>query len=554
MTLVEMKETGRTMPKPVILDCTLRDGGYYNAWDFPEELINLYLEAIKAAEVDIVELGFRFLKNSGFKGACAFTTDAFIRSLRIPEGLQIAVMVNGADLLSGAGLERTLGQLFSATAAHSPVQVVRIACHYQEFRRALPASAWLSERGYKVGFNLMQISDRGREEVTQIAREAAKWPIDVLYFADSAGSMAPDNVAQIIAWLREVWPGPIGFHAHDNMGLALQNTLRAHHEGAIWLDATVTGMGRGPGNTRTEELMIEAEALRRRRSNLVPLLAIIRKHFKPMKEQYGWGTNPFYYLSGKYGIHPTYIQEMLNDARFTDEDIFAAIEYLRAVGGKRFSHETLEMALQFYVGKPVGTWAPASLIAGREVLLLGTGPGAARHRMALEAYIRHFRPVVIALNTQSAIDGRLIDIRVACHPIRLLADGARHATLDQPLITPASMLPAAIRLALGDKVLLDFGLSIEPGHFDFGDTSCILPSAQVFAYALAIATSGRASRITLAGFDGYGPDDPRNQEMDKLIAEYAALKAALPLVSITASRYAVRQASVYAPATTQGVS
>ncbi len=84
------------------LDCGLRDGGYYNAWDFSPELIEQYLAAMQASGMDVVELGFRTLKNEGFQGPCAFTTDDFIRSLQIPKGLPIGVMVNGSELV-GAG-------------------------------------------------------------------------------------------------------------------------------------------------------------------------------------------------------------------------------------------------------------------------------------------------------------------------------------------------------------------------------------------------------------------------------------------------------------------
>jgi len=76
------------------LDCTLRDGGYYNAWDFSQGLIDDYLLAMKAAQVDVVKLDFRFLKNEGFKGACAYTTGDFFESLTIPSGLKVAVMLN----------------------------------------------------------------------------------------------------------------------------------------------------------------------------------------------------------------------------------------------------------------------------------------------------------------------------------------------------------------------------------------------------------------------------------------------------------------------------
>ena len=88
------------MKKIKILDCTLRDGGYYNNWDFSIDLINDYLKAMPMAGVDYVELGFRSLYKSTFKGACAYTKDEFLESLKIPKKLKVAVMVNASDLLN----------------------------------------------------------------------------------------------------------------------------------------------------------------------------------------------------------------------------------------------------------------------------------------------------------------------------------------------------------------------------------------------------------------------------------------------------------------------
>lgn len=534
------------MSETLLLDCTLRDGGYYNAWDFPQELVEAYLEAMKAAQVDIVEMGFRFLKNNGFKGACAYTSDAFLRSLNIPEALQVAVMVNGADLLTDLGLEATLERLFPEPAASTPVDLVRFACHFREVKQVLPAVGWLTERGYRVGFNLMQIADRSREEVLELARAARDWPVEVLYFADSMGSMTPADTARIIGWLREEWEGPIGIHTHDNMGLALQNTLRAQAEGATWLDATVTGMGRGPGNARTEELVIEAQDLRSRPANLVPLMTLLRQHFQPMKEQYGWGTNPYYYLSGKYGIHPTYIQNMLLDSRYSEEDILAVIEHLRQEGGKSFSTGTLDGARNFYQGEPRGTWQPRSMLEGRDVLILGAGSGAQQHRAALEAYVRREQPVVIALNTHNGISEELIDLRAACHPVRLMADSEAHLALRQPLITPASMLPADLSGPLSSKELLDFGISLDEGRFEFADSHCVSPSLLVLAYAMAVAAAGGASRVLLAGFDGYTPGDARNREVEEVLRLLEQTSGSPQVISVTPSRYKhLKQMSVY---------
>lgn len=529
----------------VFLDCTLRDGGYYNNWDFSHELIHEYLDAMQAAGVDVVELGLRSLNNTGFKGACAFTTDDFIRSVSIPADLTVGVMVNGSELVGDVPQQEALERLFPNTAADSPVDLVRIACHVHEFAQALPAANWLKERGYKVGFNLMQVADRTEDEIKALARQATAYPLDALYFADSMGSMNPDQTAQIIQWLRSEWSGALGIHTHDNLGLALSNTLRALDEGVTWVDSTVTGMGRGPGNARTEELAIELAEQRGQQVNLVPLMALLREHFVPMQAHYSWGTNPYYYLAGKYGIHPTYIQEMLSDSRYSEEDVLAVIEHLRAEGGKKFSLNTLDAARHFYRGEAKGSWSPKEVFAGRDVLLLGTGPGVAQHRQALERYIRKAKPLVLALNTQCAIDSELIDLRVACHPVRLLADCEAHVKLPQPLITPFSMLPDDVQASLADKEVLDFGLKVEAGDFEFNDTCCTAPTSLVMAYAFAAITSGKANRILMAGFDGYAGEDPRNQEMNAVVVAYKQSNKAIPLLSITATRYDVQLKSIY---------
>ena len=138
-----------------LLDCTLRDGGYYNNWNFSTELVEKYLLAMSAIGVDIVELGMRTLNNSGFKGPTAFTTDAYLEILSIPSNLTMGVMINASELHK-FNKEEVLEQLFPKSADESKVSLVRVACHLHEFIDVLPSTKWLKERGYKVGFNIMQ--------------------------------------------------------------------------------------------------------------------------------------------------------------------------------------------------------------------------------------------------------------------------------------------------------------------------------------------------------------------------------------------------------------
>ena len=532
--------------KYTLLDCTLRDGGYYNNWDFSVDLINQYLWVMKNIGIDIVELGLRSLNNKGFKGPCAFTTDEFIRSLKIPSDLSLGVMINGAEIIGSTPQLEALERLFPVPAAESPISIVRIACHLHEFKFALPATVWLKGNGYKVGFNLMQVASKSEQEIEELAFEAAKYPIDVLYFADSLGGMSQAQVAKVVQIFQKAWRGPVGIHTHDNLGLALSNSLCALDEGATWVDSTVSGMGRGPGNTRTEELVIEVAKRRGERLNLAPLMSLLRKYFMPMKAQHGWGTNPYYYLAGIHGIHPTFIQEMLDDARFQEEDILAVIEHLRTGDNKNFGSQLLESARQFYRDEPKGTWSPSELFSNREILLLGAGPSLLRHRNAIESYISKRKPVVIALNIKSGIEEDLIDFHMACHPVRLLADCRDYAHLQQPLITPYSVLPKDVQAGLKGKKVLDFGLSIQPNTFKFFKNGCIAPNSLVVAYALAVLTSGDAKRVLLAGFDGYGPDDQRTAEMRDLLECYQEAEGALPLAVITPSHYGIHAESVYA--------
>lgn len=529
-----------------LLDCTLRDGGYYNSWDFDNLIIEEYLNAMKAISVDYVELGLRGFNKSGFKGACAYTTDNFIRSLKIPEGLKLGVMVNASEFVNHSdGIEGALSKLF-VSASESPINLVRIACHVHEFEAALPASIWLKNKGYIVGFNLMQIADRSLSEIKKLASIANDYPLDVLYFADSMGSLNPEQTSDIICAIRENWKGELGIHTHDNMGNALGNSMRAVEEGVTWIDGTVTGMGRGPGNSKTEYLAIELDEYRKLPNNNIPLMKVIRKYFEPKKQEFGWGTNTYYYLAGKYGIHPTYIQEMLNDSRYNEEEILAVLEHLKTDGGKKFSTNTLESARNFYSEEATGSWNPSEFISGKEVIIIGTGPGLHRHRLALENYIRREKPFVIALNTQTGINSELINIRAACHPVRLLADCTVHQTLPQPLVIPLSMLKQKVVNELSGKKLLDFGISIQENTFRFERNYCVLPNSLVLGYALSIATSGKATRILLAGFDGYGSDDPRSTEVDNLLYKFSQISVTPQVLAVTPTQYKVESTSIYA--------
>jgi 4-hydroxy 2-oxovalerate aldolase len=359
--------------------------------------------------------------------------------------------------------------------------------------------------------------------------------------------MMAEQVVRIITTLRREFPGEVGIHTHDNMQRALANSIAATNAGAMWLDGTVTGMGRGAGNVKTEYLLLELNRLGVAKYNVLTFLDLVNRHFGPLQRQYGWGPNLYYYLSGDYHVHPTYVQQMLADSRYSSDDIVATLAFLRDREGYSFRPEELVQAQQSAVLPTVGTWSAAGWADGQDVLLVAAGEHAFKHREALTRFIRKLQLKVIALNLHAPVEQADIAAWAACHPERILMDIGRYAELARPLIAPMSALPEMVVARLPPEQRLDYGLEVYPETFVFGEYKCTIPRPLVAAYTLALATSAGARRIFLAGFDGFGAGDARQHEMADILSLYQSMPGACPLLAVTPSTYPVPQSSVYAP-------
>jgi 4-hydroxy 2-oxovalerate aldolase len=102
-----------------------------------------------------------------------------------------------------------------------------------------------------------------------------------------------------------------GFHAHDNLGLALANSLAAIDAGATIVDSSVKGMGRGAGNTRTEQLLAALAQDGGEIFTAEPLFPLVDDEFRALQKRYAWGSSVPYLFTGSHSIHPTYAQELI---------------------------------------------------------------------------------------------------------------------------------------------------------------------------------------------------------------------------------------------------
>jgi 4-hydroxy 2-oxovalerate aldolase len=152
-------------------------------------------------------------------------------------------------LLPGIGTIEDLKKAQSLGA-----KAVRVATHVTEGDVSAQHIAAAKALGMTaVGF-LMMVH---MSEPDQIAQEAAKmesYGADYINLADSAGYLLPEEVAQRVEAVRNAVKIPVGFHAHNNLALAMANSLSAIKAGATYIDGTLRGLGAGAGNTQLEVL------------------------------------------------------------------------------------------------------------------------------------------------------------------------------------------------------------------------------------------------------------------------------------------------------------
>jgi 4-hydroxy 2-oxovalerate aldolase len=153
----------------------------------------------------------------------------------------------GVLLLPGIGTIEDLKK-----AQDKGANAVRVATHVTEADIAIQHIGYAKQAGmFAVGF-LMMTHMASPEKIIEQAKIFVDAGADYINLADSAGYMTPKDVRDRIGALKAAISLPVGFHAHNNLGLAVANSLAAVEEGAVYVDATCRGLGAGAGNTQIE--------------------------------------------------------------------------------------------------------------------------------------------------------------------------------------------------------------------------------------------------------------------------------------------------------------
>ncbi|MBR5626352.1 MAG: aldolase catalytic domain-containing protein, partial [Thermoguttaceae bacterium] len=234
-------------PEIKVLDCTVRDGGLINNHQFDDAVVRAVYEACVAASIDYMEIGY---KNSSRifsvdeNGYWKFCHEDDIRRIvdDNPSEMKLACMID-------AGKSDWKTDVLPKDK--SVLDLIRVAFYDYQIDEAVDMIQDAYQKGYEVSANLMAVTNVDEVNLDRVLEILIKTPASTIVVVDSYGALLPEQTKYLTKkYLRfaQLADKIVGIHAHNNQQLAFANSIEAIRNGAIRVDATIGGLGRGAGN------------------------------------------------------------------------------------------------------------------------------------------------------------------------------------------------------------------------------------------------------------------------------------------------------------------
>lgn len=291
---------------PELLDCTLRDAGYAINFQFSAGDIRKISAGLVSSGIRRIEVGHGLgLGASSAKYGLSFESDEYTVEVAKDSCQELAKV--GVFCIPQIAALSDIKKIQRAGA-----DFIRVGIDVIDYPGARAYLEHAKSLGLEVFFNPMKSYAVSHDEFGSIAATVETWGAsDWICLVDSAGCMTPNDVARYVTKTKDNCSLSIGFHGHNNLGLANANAMRALECGASSVDSTLSGMGRSAGNAQTEimaHLMNDMFCAVKGWSRLdrIKLLDLIEADVHPLmlKKQ---GFEPIDVLFGMTKFHSGYL-------------------------------------------------------------------------------------------------------------------------------------------------------------------------------------------------------------------------------------------------------
>lgn len=310
------------MNKVAVLDCTLRDGGYVNDFDFSKNTIKTIIAKLGKAHMDVIECGF--LKNIEYDENKSLYSDVDqITPLIAPKKkhtMYVAMIVTGTIQASKIIPRRK-----------DTIDGIRITFHKKEMDEAFELGYALMDKGYEVFMQPVGTTSYSDVELLNLFERINEMKPYAFYLVDTLGKLyakqllklfylADDNLDEDIT---------IGYHSHNNLQLSFSNAqqlIQSCGKRNIIIDGSVLGMGRGAGNLCSEILTQYINENIDYRYHTEMLLELMDEYISPISYIHPWGYSAGYFLAATNNCHPNYVGFLLNKQTLNMKQIYQVLK------------------------------------------------------------------------------------------------------------------------------------------------------------------------------------------------------------------------------------
>lgn len=381
-----------------VLDCTLRDGGYVNEWQFGLTKAKEILEQLLLSNIDFIETGF--IQEGNFsEEQTLFNSFDDIKKI-IPENAEkdrlFAMITYGKFPIEKV-----------PSVDKSPVKGIRLIFKKKQKEEALKYCRELKQKGYKLFINPTFIDQYTDKELIDIITDINDISPYGMSIVDSMGVLREKEISRIFYIIDNNLKANLAlcFHSHNNLQLSFSDAqclIKVCNQRELIIDSTVFGIGRGAGNLCTELLIQYINDNYGGNYQLIPILKIVDEQINPIFAKSPWGYSVPFYLAAINNCHPNYAKYLVDKQTVPVEMINTILKKIPE--NKKATYDA-DFIKQLYLDMfsktaddTISMQHLQQVLRDRNILIIAPGKSINIESKKINEYIKNANPFIISLN------------------------------------------------------------------------------------------------------------------------------------------------------------
>ncbi|PEL07018.1 aldolase catalytic domain-containing protein [Bacillus sp. AFS017336] len=383
-----------------LLDCTLRDGGYINNWNFGKRTVEKVIEKLTQSNIDIVECGF--LRDVAYDNDTTIFDDV--------EKIKEVIQPKNRSTTYVAMIDQPFISIDKIKEYDgTSIDGIRLTFHdnAKEITEALEYGKMLIEKGYKVFIQPVGTTSYTDANLLALIEKVNELKPYAFYLVDTLGIMYKNNLLRMYHLLDHNLDKSIsiGFHSHNNLQLSFSNAqelLTLHTKRNIIIDSSVFGMGRGAGNLCTELISEYINENIEEKYKIVPLLEIVDEHLSRFFNEPKWGYSVPYFIAAINSCHPNYASYLINKQTISVKSINTILRQIpnqkRDIYDENYIEDLYISHQMQLVDDTENLKIIGKLIGDKKVIIIAPGKSVEKELEIIKKFIHEEDPFIISVN------------------------------------------------------------------------------------------------------------------------------------------------------------